>query len=205
MSGNYNSLQAKIKEISPLADYVPCSAHSVNLVSVNSALGTPSNPFHRQKFPPWSARADACKIFRESWTEVHKELVTIENDTQQKKTVICEARSIRLKLERFETALITVFWGCLLERINATSKKLESVEIDITFVIELYEALIHFVGETRENFDDLKIKGEKLSFVQEYEKDFRRNGKRKLLPGETNTCEGMQQKNGRENFRINTF
>lgn len=75
MSGIYNGLQAKIKEISRLADYVPCSAHSLNLVgecaaessqeaclfffstprviqflcSVNSALGTPSNPFHCQK------------------------------------------------------------------------------------------------------------------------------------------------------------
>ncbi|KAK9745094.1 protein of unknown function (DUF4371) [Popillia japonica] len=32
MAGIYNGLQAKIKEISPLAEYVPCSAHSFNLV-----------------------------------------------------------------------------------------------------------------------------------------------------------------------------
>ncbi|GBP59180.1 hypothetical protein EVAR_53334_1 [Eumeta japonica] len=63
----------------------------------------------------------------------------------------------------------------------------ESVETDITIVIELYEALIHFVGETRENFDEFeKKKAKKLSFVQEYQKNFRRNRKRKLLPGETN-------------------
>lgn len=110
-----------------------------------------------------------------------------------------------MKLERFETALMVVFWGCLLDRINATSKKLQSVEIDITIVIELYEALIHFVGETRENFDDFEKKAKKLSFVHEYEKDFRHNRKRKLLPGETNTGEEMQQKNGRDNFRISTF
>ncbi|KAL4718147.1 hypothetical protein ACJJTC_013845 [Scirpophaga incertulas] len=40
---------------------------------------------------------------------------------------------------------------------------------------------------------------------EEYEKDFQRNRKRKLLPDETNTDENIQQKNGRENFRINTF
>ncbi|XP_025407314.1 uncharacterized protein LOC112681265, partial [Sipha flava] len=32
MSGLYSGLQARIKEISPLADFVPCSAHSLNLV-----------------------------------------------------------------------------------------------------------------------------------------------------------------------------
>uniref|UniRef100_A0A8D8TQM6 Zinc finger MYM-type protein 1 n=1 Tax=Cacopsylla melanoneura TaxID=428564 RepID=A0A8D8TQM6_9HEMI len=32
MSGKYNGLQAKIKEISPHAEYVPCFAHSLNLV-----------------------------------------------------------------------------------------------------------------------------------------------------------------------------
>lgn len=94
------------------------------------------------------------------------------------------------------------FWGCLLDRINATSKKHESVEIGITIVIELYEVLIliHFIGETRDNLDNFENKAIKLSFVQEYERDFRRNRKRKLLPGETNTGEEIQQKNGREKF-----
>ncbi|XP_068245391.1 zinc finger MYM-type protein 1-like [Palaemon carinicauda] len=32
MSGKYNGLQARIKQINPLAEYVPCSAHSLNLV-----------------------------------------------------------------------------------------------------------------------------------------------------------------------------
>ncbi|KAK9687986.1 protein of unknown function (DUF4371) [Popillia japonica] len=33
MAGIYNGLQAKIKEISPLTESVPCSAHSLNLVA----------------------------------------------------------------------------------------------------------------------------------------------------------------------------
>lgn len=32
MSGKYSGLQARIKEVSPLAEYAPCSAHSLNLV-----------------------------------------------------------------------------------------------------------------------------------------------------------------------------
>lgn len=36
MSGQYNGLQARIKALNPLAEYVPCSAHSLNLVIVKS-------------------------------------------------------------------------------------------------------------------------------------------------------------------------
>lgn len=32
MSGAYSGLQARIKEVNPLAVFVPCSAHSLNLV-----------------------------------------------------------------------------------------------------------------------------------------------------------------------------
>lgn len=36
MSGRYNGLQAKIKELNPLAVYIPCAAHSLNLVGTHA-------------------------------------------------------------------------------------------------------------------------------------------------------------------------
>ena len=41
MSGKYNGLQAKVKELCPYADYVPCAAHSLNLVGVCAAESCP--------------------------------------------------------------------------------------------------------------------------------------------------------------------
>lgn len=38
MSGVYNGLQAKIKQLNPLADYVSCAAHSLNLVGECAAV-----------------------------------------------------------------------------------------------------------------------------------------------------------------------
>jgi len=37
MSGQYSGVQARIKEINPLVYYVPCNAHSLNLVGISSA------------------------------------------------------------------------------------------------------------------------------------------------------------------------
>lgn len=36
MAGKYAGLQAKLREINPMADYIPCAAHSLNLVGVAS-------------------------------------------------------------------------------------------------------------------------------------------------------------------------
>jgi len=37
MSGSYKGLQARIRELNPLAFYIPCAAHSLNLVGIHSA------------------------------------------------------------------------------------------------------------------------------------------------------------------------
>ncbi|KAK9709790.1 hypothetical protein QE152_g26405 [Popillia japonica] len=146
MAGIYNSLQAKLKEISPLAKYV-LSAYSLNLVgestaetsqeaySLFSLLQELYNFFAAStqhwkllqthfsveslSTTRWLARADACKSLRESWNEIHGVLLSIENDTQQKRTVIlCEAKGIPMKMESLETAFMTVFWGFLLDHMN---------------------------------------------------------------------------------------
>lgn len=36
MSGTYSGLQARIRQINPLAEWVPCAAHTLNLVGINS-------------------------------------------------------------------------------------------------------------------------------------------------------------------------
>lgn len=36
MAFKYTGIQARIKNISPMADFVPCAAHSLNLVGANS-------------------------------------------------------------------------------------------------------------------------------------------------------------------------
>ena len=36
MAGKYSGLQARIKKINSVAEFVPCAAHSLNLVGVNA-------------------------------------------------------------------------------------------------------------------------------------------------------------------------
>ncbi|KAG5899014.1 hypothetical protein JTB14_000041 [Gonioctena quinquepunctata] len=103
MSGIYNGLQAKIQEQAPFAMFVPCAAHSLNLVGTSAAESCTEachffmlleevksterwkklmneigrgKTLKRVNLTRWSARADACKSLRDSWGEV----ISFKND-----------------------------------------------------------------------------------------------------------------------------
>jgi len=57
-----------------------------------------------------------------------------------------------------EMAFMAVLWGFLLDRLNAVSKNLQDVNIDVCTVLELYDSLIHLVNSQREVFDEYEEK-----------------------------------------------
>ncbi|KAL4085416.1 hypothetical protein QTP88_027275 [Uroleucon formosanum] len=187
MSGVYNGLQAKIKQLNSLAYYVPCSAHSLNLVGECAAVCCKegSNFFlflqklytffsastYRWKLlqdvfsqsdnvsvkrlsdTRWSARAEACSSLNTNWNEIILALSNILKNDIEKEVTKSEARGLLNQMDRIETAFMVVFWNKVLERFNATNKKLQTVEIDIESVVCLYNSLHQYVKEMRNMFD----------------------------------------------------
>ncbi|KAF0710286.1 zinc finger MYM-type protein 1-like, partial [Aphis craccivora] len=177
MSGAYSGLQARIKEVNPLAVYSTCAAHSLNLVG-SCAANCCEEACHFFEFlqavycfftastqrwemlnakvtlkglseTRWSAREDACKSLSKNWDLVIGVLKTILNDTTQKLTTRCEAKRLLKKLNHLECALMAVFWSDILEILNKTSKKLQSVSIDLITVVQLYDSIIYYVKSAR--------------------------------------------------------
>ncbi|KAG5893641.1 hypothetical protein JTB14_015079 [Gonioctena quinquepunctata] len=85
----------------------------------------------------WSARAEACKSPRDSWDEVITVLKMIENYTTEKPVPRNEAKGIRIKLEKLETAFMIVFWNAILERLNEVSVQIQSSSVDALTVSDL--------------------------------------------------------------------
>ncbi|XP_026821552.1 zinc finger MYM-type protein 1-like [Rhopalosiphum maidis] len=110
MSGIYSGLQARIKELNPLIEYVPCSAHSLNLEILKTQLknNPESKTVKTLSNTRWSSRDDACKSLNSSWNEIRNALISITNNLTEKATTINEARSILNKLDSLETAFMTV-------------------------------------------------------------------------------------------------
>lgn len=239
MSGVYNGLQAKIKTKSPLALFIPCAAHSLNLVGSAAAESCEEactffmllqeiyvfftcstkrwecltsvmeesyqNKKTVKKLCPtrWSARDDACQSLRESWEEVHTALTKISNDTTEKALTRCESQGILRRLERFETAFMVCFWSTVLHRIHKVSKAMQSGTVDVLLVRDLYGSLEEYFMEQRNHFDYFENLAIDTSKTVSYEKDTKRQPKRKVWPDEDRSGEVILT--GRDSLKIKTF
>ncbi|XP_045031515.1 zinc finger MYM-type protein 1-like [Daphnia magna] len=211
MSGQYNGLQAKIKKRNPLAEYVPCAGHSLNLIGSSAAeacsasldffgfLQSIYNFFaastHRwailKKYlkkdlrvpkslsqTRWSARADACVALKEGYKAFQAALNEIAADRCQPPSARNEASGLASKFDQLEIGVLTVVWSVVMERFNKTNKLLQTVNIDLGTVVDLYTSLTNFVQEVRSNFTKYETEA-KLMSTEVYEADKRRKRTRK--------------------------
>jgi len=72
---------------------------------------------------------------------------------------------------------MAIFWGFILSRLNVVSKKLQSVEIDITVVLEMYDSLINLILSQRDNFDEFEKKAILRAQIKEYKTTISRKKK----------------------------
>ena len=240
MSGKYSGLQARIKEHSPSAVYIPCASHSLNLIGnfaaescsaaiqyfmfVQNLFAFFSASTHRWQVlckklekcehavsvkrvsdTRWSARADAVRAIKLGYTHIKEALAEICDSKEEKKTTIVEATSLMKKMEKYETALMTVIWNTILQRINATSKSLQSVECELLKGSILLRSLENFIEHFREEFGKVEKEATELSGLSFDEEDgqARRPEKRKMFFDESK--EVGHEFARRENFIVNSF
>ncbi|CAH2096804.1 unnamed protein product [Euphydryas editha] len=180
MSGIYSGLQTRIKTINPLADYVPCAAHSLNLVgSCAVELVTEAVDFfstlqelynfftistHRWQIlvqrtnltvkslsqTRWSARHDAFYALEKEWSAIIDALEFIAESRDEKPTTRFEATRLQRKLQHLETAILVFVWNVTLDRFNAASKKLQESQADLSSIVQIYSSLALFVQNMRD-------------------------------------------------------
>ncbi|XP_077276993.1 uncharacterized protein LOC143905449 [Temnothorax americanus] len=99
---------------------------------------------------------------------------------------------------------MAIFWNLLLDRFNATSKVLQSVDIDVGVAVELYRSLIDFIESLRsdEMFEAVYVEKAKCIIPEEYEFNSKRSCKRKLQFGESKENEVIMT--GKNKFRVET-
>lgn len=232
MSGIYSGTQTRIKAHFPYAEFVPCSAHSLNLVGSCAAescveavsffglLQELYNFFSCSTYrwshlsencrlvlqnlskTRWSARHDACRVLQEDWAGIMKTLNEMANDVNEKAATRHDARALKEKLMSLETCFMTIIWGQILDTFNKVNKKLQSPNTDLGQVKLHYSSLSEFISNLRNEFDHLENLAKEKSEVTEYRFDNQRQRKRKLFHGESR--EGEVSLTGRENFRNNT-
>ena len=79
-------------------------------------------------------------------------LINLSSDDQQTGETRREASALVKKLNKFETAFITIFWNTVLIRVNETSKLLQSTSMELSAAVALLKSLSAFLVVQRENF-----------------------------------------------------
>ena len=73
-----------------------------------------------------------------------------------------EAEWLFNTFNNLETSLFTVIWNTILERINRTSKELQSTSIDLNTVVILLKSLHSYIYKLRGEFNNLEKKAKQL-------------------------------------------
>ncbi|XP_074039832.1 uncharacterized protein [Leptinotarsa decemlineata] len=152
----------------------------------------------------WSARHDALRALQEEWPAIIRALEILESDTDQKANTRAEAKGLLSRLNRLETAIIVKLWGTILFRLNKVNKYVQNEDTDALAVTEVFNSLISFFEELRNQFDIYENKALDVSETKIYEYDNRRKKTRKLQDDETRDGE-VSFTTGRDSFRVNTF
>jgi len=104
-------------------------------------------------------------------------------------------------MNSLEMCILVSFWNDILERFNSTSKKLQTIEIDLTIFINLYTSLIHYVKDLRNTFSHYEKLAMEKSEIKEYK--VVRKKKRKVPYDES--CQGETSFEAGESFKINAY
>ncbi|XP_074112948.1 zinc finger MYM-type protein 1-like [Cotesia typhae] len=216
MSGIYSSLQTRIKTINPVADYVPCAAHSLNLVgscaveSVTEAVDFFSTlqelyNFFTISIHRWELLVQRTNLRVKSFPKLVG-LLDMMPATHEKPTTRSEATRLQRKLQHLETTILVIVWNVILDRFNAASKKLQESQAGLSSVVQIYSSLALFLQDMRERqFSEYEEKAKPLSVVQDYYRyDTRRKKTRKIQPDESRINERIPS-SGQENFRTNVY
>ena len=79
-----------------------------------------------------------------------------------------EAEWLFNTFNNLETSLFTVIWNTILERINRTSKELQSTSLDLNTVVILLNSLHSYIYKLRDEFNNLEKKAKQLCKILTY-------------------------------------
>ena len=196
MSGKYNGVQVLVKEkFGAVAEYIPCYAHSLNLVGVCAAQSCPKiaqffdfveniyvffaasthqwsilervggGVLKRLSATRWSARADAIKVITECFPFIKEALEKLANDQEQKTKCRQQADGFLEKIELLETGILMLFWNSLLERFQVTQASLQAKQLNLNIASALCGSLAGSLQNFREQFDMFESEAQKLTQV----------------------------------------
>ena len=181
MAGIYKGVQTRILTENKLACFVPCSAHSLNLVGVHAAELSPqaqsffgivnrlfvffSSSTSRwevlKKHVPislkslsktrWSARKESVDVFHKHLNDLNYALEELVESSLCNAETKAEARCLAQNICKFEFIVLTCFWSKMLQKIDRVNKYLQRDDVTVDTAVRHIKGLITDLESIRSN------------------------------------------------------
>ena len=91
----------------------------------------------------WSCKADASKAFVQGYPEIKNALAEFADNPNEVPIVRSESNGLYESRHMclLETGMYSVFWNDILERVNATSRKLQDPKLDLNAAVAMVVSL----------------------------------------------------------------
>ncbi|XP_050535025.1 uncharacterized protein LOC126902046 [Daktulosphaira vitifoliae] len=184
MIGHHQGMQSRILSENPRAFFVPCTAHSLNLLLGDMASSVPAamkffgviqrifaasterwtillkyvSDFTLKPMSDtrWESRVESVKPIRFQLCQVHDALIEISESTKDPK-IKSESSSLANYEFCYDFILSVVIWYELLSAINKVSKSLQSKNMELSNAVQLLSGLKDFFYNFRnEGFESSK-------------------------------------------------
>ncbi|KAK5648368.1 hypothetical protein RI129_003260 [Pyrocoelia pectoralis] len=184
MAGIYKGVQARIQQDHKLAYFVPCAAHSLNLVGTHAAEASPEaqtffgtiNCLYVFFSSRWEVLEKhvtfSLKQLSKTRWSARKDLLSSETKT--------EATSLLGNISKFEFLVVTCFWYNILQKIDRVNKFLQRNDLTVDRAIRNIHCLLCFLESTRNNApSDAIVEAKNIAENNNLPADFQSKRKRK--------------------------
>nr|XP_047127691.1 zinc finger MYM-type protein 1-like [Hydra vulgaris] len=166
MKGKINGVQKRILNLNPLALYVPCGNHSLNLKLCDTR---------------WEAKISSVKAVRYQVgtcrslsSDVHDALIALSEIEGCNPETAREAITVGEQLKDFSFLVSLIVWYDVLFQVNIVSKTLQEKDMDITQCAKLLKSCCSFLENYRKcGFKDAIIKSKNLAIELQVEPVFK--------------------------------
>lgn len=178
MAGIHKGVESRIVQQNELAEFVPCMAHSLNLVGMHAAsacteavklFGTVQSVFNffvnsttrwnllkectKTKLQGssqtrWSAKYQAVAALTKNLTELAKILQKIEENGSAEAKF--EARTLYNVISTFDFIVNLTVWNNILREINRVNNEIQKKDVLLSLSVNLMEGLIRSLNRMRE-------------------------------------------------------
>uniref|UniRef100_A0A1Y1MZW7 TTF-type domain-containing protein n=1 Tax=Photinus pyralis TaxID=7054 RepID=A0A1Y1MZW7_PHOPY len=182
MAGQYQGVQARILQENPTARFVPCSAHSLNLVALHSASISPEIitffgiiqnlfNFFAHSTVRWTKLKNALNITLKGFSDTRwsskalalNALITqfeLVLDLLEEMTdvsiysgeTVIGAKNFQKNLKNFNFVILLVFWSSLLNKINKINLLLQKKDLTLDTACKHIKGLLEEIKENRDGY-----------------------------------------------------